>query len=225
MDYDLIIFDLDGTLVDSFPFFVGVHNRLAAAHGFRAIEPADVEALRGHSAREMMRHVGLPRWKLPWVARSFVRLMHEEGHALQRFAGVDAALAQLHARGIVLAVVTSNSVGNGRRALGEENWGRFAHVECGASIFGKRRRILRVLRATGKAPARTLYVGDQLTDAQAARSAGVAFGAVAWGYASFDSLLAAGPEQAFASMEELAQLGTDPTQEPATWTPSASMIS
>lgn len=54
MRYDLIIFDLDGTLADSFPFFAGVFNRLATRHGFRGIEPAEVATLRGLSARELM---------------------------------------------------------------------------------------------------------------------------------------------------------------------------
>ena len=75
MRYDLAIFDLDGTLADSFPFFVSVQNRLAVKHGFRRIDPDEIESLRHHSARELMRHVGLPRWKLPWVARSFVRFV------------------------------------------------------------------------------------------------------------------------------------------------------
>lgn len=206
MQYDLVIFDLDGTLADSFPFFVSVHNRLAARHGFRRVEPSDIEALRGHSTRQMMRHVGLSRWKLPWVARSFVRLMHEEGHHVAPFDGVGAVLRELDASGVALAVVSSNSAGNCSRVLGAEAWRRFAHVECGASIFGKRRRIARVLKATGVPAGRALYVGDQLTDAEAARAAGVAFGAVAWGYASFASLLAADPDVAFARVEDLGHL-------------------
>jgi len=60
MPYDLIIFDLDGTLADSFAFFVSVHNQLADRHGFRHIAPAEIETLRGRPAREIMHHVGLP---------------------------------------------------------------------------------------------------------------------------------------------------------------------
>lgn len=206
MRYDLVIFDLDGTLADSFPFFVSVHNRLARRHGFRRIELSEVEALRDRSPRELMRHVGLPRWKLPWVARSFIRLMHEEGRHVAPFAGVDAALRQIHASGVALALVSSNSAGNCRRVLGEDNWARFAHVECGAPIFGKGHRIAHALAATGTRANRALYVGDQVTDALAARAAGVAFGAVGWGYASFASLLAANPDIAFSRVQDLAHL-------------------
>lgn len=203
MQYDLLIFDLDGTLADSFPFFISVHNRLASRHGFRRIEPSEVEALRDCSASVLMRHVGLPRWKLPWVARSFVSLMHEEGRNVAPFNGVDEMLRELDASGVALALASSNSASNCRRVLGEDTWRRFAHVECGASIFGKRHRIARTLGVTGIHAHRALYVGDQLTDAEAARAAGVAFGAVGWGYASFASLLAADPDVAFARVRDL----------------------
>ncbi|GAA0243435.1 HAD hydrolase-like protein [Rhodanobacter caeni] len=204
MSYDLIIFDLDGTLADSFAFFVSVHNQLADRHGFRHIAPAEIDALRGRSAREVMRHVRLPRWKLPWVARSFVRLMRAADIPL--FAGVGPMLQQLERSGAALALVSSNAADNCRRILGDAHWQRLVHVECGASILGKRRRIARVLRATGIEPTRAIYVGDQITDAEAARAAGVAFGAVAWGYATRASLQRLQPAHLFDAVEELALL-------------------
>jgi phosphoglycolate phosphatase len=204
MRYDLIIFDLDGTLADSFAFFVSVHNQLADRHGFRRIAPAEIDALRGRSARDVMRHVRLPRWKLPWVARSFVRLMRAADIPL--FAGVGPMLQQLERSGAALALVSSNAADNCRRILGDAHWQRLVHVECGASILGKRRRIARVLRVTGIEPARAIYVGDQITDAEAARAAGVAFGAVAWGYATRASLQRLQPAHLFDAVEELALL-------------------
>lgn len=204
MPYDLIIFDLDGTLADSFAFFVSVHNQLADRHGFRRIAPAEIETLRGRPAREIMRHVGLPRWKLPLVARSFARLMREADIPL--FAGIGPVLERLQQSGAALALVSSNTAGNCRRILGDAHWQRLVHVECGASIFGKRRRIARALHATGIDPARTIYIGDQATDAEAARAAGVAFGAVAWGYATRASLELIQPEHLFCRVEDLIAL-------------------
>ncbi len=204
MRYDLAIFDIDGTLADSFPFFVSVQNRLADKHGFRRIEPGELEALRRLSARELMRHAGLSRWKLPFVARSYVKLMRDEGHAVTRFGAVDAALATLAERGIALAVVSSNSAENCRRVLGEDNWRRLVHVECGASIFGKRRRLARVVKRAGVAAQRAIYVADQTTDAEAARAAGLAFAAVGWGYAALPSLVALRPEVVIERVEDLA---------------------
>lgn len=192
--FDLAVFDLDGTLADSFAFFVTCHNRLARRHRFRPVAGHEMEMLRGWNPRRIMRHTGLPAWRLPWVARDFRRLMQEEGQAIACFPGVRDALHDLHARGVRLALVTSNSEANGRRILGEDVWGLLAHMECGASLFGKARRLRRVLARTGVAAVRAVYVGDQTSDAEAARQAGMAFAAVAWGYASAAALQACQPD-------------------------------
>jgi phosphoglycolate phosphatase len=207
MPYDLIIFDLDGTLADSLAFFARVHGELADRHGFRRVTAPEFEALRSHSPREIMRRVGLPRWKLPLVARSFVRLMRQVDIPL--FAGIDEVLARLQESGATLALVSSNSAGNCRRILGDAHWQRLAHVECGASIFGKRRRITRAVRVTGIDPARAIYIGDQISDAVATRKAGVAFGAVAWGYATRDALERMQPQHLFSRVEDLLVLAGD----------------
>ena len=44
--YDLLVFDFDGVLADSFPFFLRVHDDLAQAHGFRPIAADEIEAMR-----------------------------------------------------------------------------------------------------------------------------------------------------------------------------------
>ncbi len=204
-DYDLGIFDFDGTLADSFGFFLRVHDHLAVRHGFRGIDPEEIENLRDLSPRELMRRSGLPRWKLPMVARDFARLMR--GADIRLFNGVEDALQRLRGQGITIALVSSNTRDNCRRVVGETHWRKLAHAECGASIFGKRRRIARVLRATGIPPRRAIYVGDQSTDAEAAHAAGVAFGAVGWGYATLSSLKRAGATLLMSEVADLATLG------------------
>lgn len=213
--YRLFVFDLDGTLADSFPFFVASQRRLAALHGFRPIMEEDVETLRGWAPRQLMRHTRLPFWKLPRVAKDFRRLMEAEGHAIACFPGVHDALHHLHAAGVQLALVSSNSVQNCRRVLGPGTWGLLSHVECGASLFGKARRLKRTCRTLGHAPGDVIYVGDQTTDAEAARRAGVAFGAVAWGYATPESLARCAPDVFVEDVRALATLGTPPLAKPS----------
>lgn len=90
--YDLVIFDLDGTLADLFPFFVGAQNEVARRHGFSPIALEEMESLRHLAPRDVMRHVGLPGWKMPFVARSFIRLMREQVSAVPLFDGIAEAL-------------------------------------------------------------------------------------------------------------------------------------
>jgi phosphoglycolate phosphatase len=197
MPYRLAIFDFDGTLADSFPFLASVFDRLADRHGFRRVEPHEVSRLRRCGAREIMAHVGMPAWKLPLVARSFIGLMRENAAAVPLFDGAAEMLEHLSARGIVLAIVSSNSRENVERVLGPDTARLISHYECGASIFGKRSRIRTVLKRSGIVKADAILIGDQSTDLDAAHAEQVDFGAVAWGYADIEALKALGPAITF----------------------------
>jgi phosphoglycolate phosphatase len=206
MRYKLAIFDFDGTLADSFPFFVSVFNDLAARHGFRQVAAHEAEELRGYAPRELMKRLGMPAWKLPIVAASFTALMRENIERIRLFGGVDAMLRQLAARGVRLAIVSSNAEENVRAVLGADNAALICHFECGASIFGKRARIRRVLRRTGIPSADTIYVGDQVTDLLAAGGEKVAFGAVTWGYGTAASLMLRDPVEVFLHVSDIARI-------------------
>ena len=125
--YRLAIFDFDGTLADSFSWFLVVVNRLADEHGFRRMEEHEVETLRGRSARQMVADFGVPAWKLPRIGRDFRRYMTQDIARISLFPGVDRLLRGLTDQGIRTAVVTSNSIDNVRRVLGPENAALIRH--------------------------------------------------------------------------------------------------
>jgi phosphoglycolate phosphatase len=202
MNYELAIFDFDGTLADSFPFFLSVFNDLARQHNFREFGATDIHAMRHKSARELMKVTGLPAWKLPRVARSFIALMKENASSIGMFAGVPEMLDTLSQRGMKIAIVSSNSRENAEIVLGSSAR-HIQHWECGMSIFGKTSRIHRVMRASGITPARTIYIGDQISDLDAAHKAGIAFGAVEWGYAAAEALRSRNPARAFSTVSDI----------------------
>ena len=206
MTYRLAIFDFDGTLADSFPFFLSVFNTVADQHGFRRIDTGKADQLRHHGARQVMDHVGMPAWKLPAVSRTFMALMKESAGSIRLFDGVAEALRHLAAQGVLLTVVSSNSEHNVRTVLGAELAALVAQFECGMSVFGKASRIRAVLKRCGVAPHEAIYVGDQGTDAEASRKARVAFGAVHWGYATVEALRAVGCDDEFATPPDLCRI-------------------
>lgn len=206
MTYRLAMFDFDGTLADSFPFFLSVFNTLAARHRFRPIDLARAGALRHYSVPEMMRHVGMPAWKLPLVAHGFIELMQQNSAHVKVFEGVPEAIGALADAGVRLALVSSNSEHNVRRILGPELAGRFAEVECGMAVLGKAARLRAVMKRMGCSGAESIYVGDHGADAQAAHRAGTAFGAVAWGYCPLPALRSHGPAMEFATPADLAAI-------------------
>ena len=202
MKYPLVIFDFDGTLADSFPFFMQAQHVLAQRHGFAAMPEARLDALRRLGTRELMREMNVPAWKLPMVAADFVRMMRQ-APPVPLFAGVPEVLRELREGGIRLGILTSNSLDNVRRVLGVELMAAIELLDGGAHMLGKHRRIARMLKQARAPGTQAIYIGDQLSDGEAAWRAGVAFGAVGWGYAHPDSLRAAQPEEFFDTVPEL----------------------
>jgi len=206
MKYRLAIFDFDGTLADSFPFFIRVFNQLANQHGFKGIDPDLAPAFRRYNARQLMEQVGLPAWKLPFVAKSFVSLMRQNAASISLFEHIDDMLLHLANKGVTLAIVSSNSYDNVSRILGPANTKLISQFECGMSIFGKPARIQKVLKKTGIPCSEVIYIGDQVTDLEAARTEKVAFGAVSWGYGTIESLREHFPDEEFDSVSAIRRI-------------------
>lgn len=206
LPWDLVAFDFDGTLVDSFALFLEVHNELAARHGFARIEPEQVEELRQLDARGLIRHLKVPAWRLPLIVHQARRIMARRRASVAAFPGVPEALRELHASGVRLALLTSNSRDTCEQVLGPRDWALFEQAVCGVSLFGKAAKLSRLARRAGVAPQRVLYVGDQLGDGEAAHAAGMAFGAVGWGYMPLAALEACGPRVRLRAPADIARL-------------------
>jgi phosphoglycolate phosphatase len=187
----LLLLDFDGTLADSYPAFVEALQHTIAHHGLHPIDADELEAMRGGHGRDLMRRLGVRWWQLPAVASTMKAQMGARAGQLKLFAGIERALAQLHAHGTRLAVVTSNAEPVVRTVLGasavQVGW-----FECGVAMFGKSVRFRRVLRAAGLPGGQALAVGDELRDLEAAQEAGIPFAAVAWGYTRPEAFEASG---------------------------------
>lgn len=186
--YRLVVFDSDGTLADSLPWFASAFNDVAERHGFHPVSAADREALRGLTGLEMLRHLKIPLWRLPKLVAEMRRLMAEHIKEFSLFDGIEESLVRLDEAGVVLGVVSSNSAENVRHILGPQIVARMRHFHCGASMFGKPSKIRALLKAAGIPAREAIYVGDEERDAEAAEKVGMAYGAVAWGYHPIEML-------------------------------------
>jgi phosphoglycolate phosphatase len=190
MSRRLLIFDFDGTLADSFAVFLRCYNRIAARRGYRPIEPGQIDALRTLDPHAMLRTLDVALLHLPALMIAMRREMARESDPAPLFDGTAALLAALRRHGIRTAVVSSNSRHNVERTLGSKYASMIDHYACGASLFGKPRKLREVLRAAAMPPAAAAYVGDEVRDARAAAEVGLDFVAVSWGFARAEELAA-----------------------------------
>jgi phosphoglycolate phosphatase len=201
--YDLAIFDFDGTLADSAAWFRSTINHVAQHCGFRQITDAELEKLRGQRTIDIIRYLGVPVWKIPIIARHMRLLAARDAHLIGLFEGVDALLSGLIERDVAIAIVSSNSEANVRRILGNDNSRWIRDYACGASLLGKASKFQAVIKRQGISVDRTIAIGDEARDIDAARKAGLAAGAVSWGYATVELLRAHRPDYLFSSMDDI----------------------
>lgn len=203
MPYSLAIFDLDGTLVDSFPWFLRTINDVADRFGFRRVGDEDVEGLRHASTREILARLEVPVWKLPAIARHARRLKAEAAAETPMFDGVETMLRTLAESGVQLALVSSDSEANARAKLANAA-ALFSQFDCAASLFGKPAKFRRAIQRAGVDADRVIAIGDEIRDIEAARAVGIACGAVSWGYAAPAALRARGPDLVFERIGDIA---------------------
>lgn len=116
------------------------------------------------------------------------RLAAQDSNRVTLFPGIEAMLRRLRQEGFVLAMVSSNTEKNVRQALGSEISAQFTHFACGAGLFGKATKFRQLAKRAGIEHEECLCIGDEIRDFEAASEAGMAFGAVAWGFTSADAL-------------------------------------
>jgi phosphoglycolate phosphatase len=205
MRYSLLIFDLDGTLADSFPWFISSLDEVADAFRLRRVPEHEIGPLRHADAREIIHRLGVPRWKLPMIAHHMRKLKTGRLNEIGLFPGVDTMLRSLKDGGTKLALVSSDRESNARVLLGDENAALFSDYDCSAGLFGKVKKFRRVMRRAGAEPHRVLAIGDEARDLEAARAAGIHFAAVTWGYTAPEKLRSLNADIVFDRMEEIPQ--------------------
>jgi phosphoglycolate phosphatase len=202
--YRLAIFDFDGTLADSLPWFRASFQETIARYGLTPTTPDELESMRGLSARQMMARLGVSMWQLPAIASDMRKRKLAAASEISLFDGIPAMLSDLQRLGIKTAIVSSDSEASIRQVLGPAT-AVIAGFDCGAAVFGKARKFRRVARRLGIKPAETICIGDEIRDIEAAKAAEMDSGAVAWGFALPTALQAAGPTHLFGSIEEMTE--------------------
>jgi phosphoglycolate phosphatase len=203
MRYRLVIFDFDGTLADSFGWFSRVINDVADRYHFKRVGTHETDALRRLDVHQLMQHLGVPAWKIPFIVRHMRKRKAKEVDQTTLFAGIDRMLRRLSEANIVLALVSSNAEPNVRAILGPDNVHMIRHYECGVSLLGKSSRFRKVLRRSRIQAHDAISIGDEIRDLDAARQAGIAFGAVTWGYTTAEALIARSPDLVFRTVDEI----------------------
>jgi phosphoglycolate phosphatase len=205
-----VLFDLDGTLLDSYPAITASVNHVRSLHGLGPLSVAEVTRHVGRGPDYLLSRtvgVGDPPANLaayrahhPGVLREGTRLL----------PGAREVLEGLHARGLRQAVCSNKPVAFTRELVAYLGVAGFLDVVLGPEDVARNKpapdMLLGALFRLGVGPSEALYVGDMTVDVEAARAAGVRVWVVATGSDTAEALDHARPDRRLDHLEDLLRL-------------------
>jgi len=194
-----VIFDLDGTLLDTLEDLADAINYALRELGHAEKSDAEVLAAIGNGIRNAIIKVlpGEPDGAEIERAAGLFRKRYKECYLSKTkpYPGVMDMLAILRGKGFKIAII-SNKSDAFTAGLAEKHFGALIDAAAGerpgVPLKPDPRAVLDVLARAGGVPGRAVYVGDSEVDVAAARNAGLPCVVAGWGFRSRDVLLAAG---------------------------------
>lgn len=179
--YKYIVFDFDGTLVDSRNVFITLYNELAVKQGYSLMTEDNLSHLGSLSISERCKYLNVPLYKIPFLASAIIKRYNEVISKLEFNEGIEQLLSLLAENNIQYAVLSSNSKKNivhffERKGIVNND------IYCSRSVFGKHVLLNKFLKEKKLNASEILYVGDELRDVVACRKSNVKVAWVSWGY-------------------------------------------
>lgn len=189
-----VIFDLDGTLIDSAPGILTCFARILHDTGIKPLLPLD-DKLIGPPLRQTLKMLtGRDAdGELDGLVERFKEIYDTEGCRASRvYEGVADLLDALHSGKIPMAIATNKRRVPTLKILKYLGWEQYFPIVgtldmCSPPHPDKGSLIGYLLRVLGVDARATLYVGDKREDGEAAQANGMPFVAAGWGYGEWDS--------------------------------------
>lgn len=210
--YDAVIFDLDGTLLDTLEDLTNAVNHALREDGYPERTRDEVRSFVGNGVSLLMRRAlpvsadgdGEAFEEALQTFKSYYRRHNND--ATRPYAGIGEMLDALSAAGVRLAVVSNKNDPN-VQALTQSHFSGRITLAIGERE-GVRAKphpdtVLKVMRQWRSDPTRTLYVGDSGVDIQTARNAGVDCASVTWGFCGEETLREGHPKIIVHTPDEL----------------------
>ncbi len=219
----LVLFDVDGTLVDSQSIIVAAQRMTFEAHGLEPPSRERALSIVGLSLAEAFMALAGPKAPIARLVATYrdvsAALRRDPAHAELLFPGARECIEGLrHREGVLLGIATGNTQRGVARLLDSFGWqGVFATIQTADDAPSKPHpgMILKAMAATGASPQDTVMIGDSSFDMAMACAAGVLPVGVSWGFQPVAALTEAGAGPIVHSYGELETVLQDFLEHPS----------
>lgn len=192
------IFDIDGTLIDTFAMYMPALVETLEDHGYHFPDPAKVERdLYGIAAVDALKKLGVPAEEIDTINEEWINRSYQHFDQVRVLPGIPATISQLAAKaGTKLAIVTSKTRAEYQRYFQDqypfaENFAVVVTADDTTAHKPSPAPILKALDRLGADPTTAVYVGDMPTDLAAAHAAGIRFAGAEYGASDPEKIAAA----------------------------------
>jgi len=213
MKYDAILFDMDGTLLDSLDDLMDATNAILARHGYPLRSREEIRGFVGNGAAMLIRRAVPRGTDEETIARCLAEYKpYYQAHSCIKtkpYEGIPELLKTLKAEGVKLAVV-SNKPDATTKDLSGRFFGDTMTLALGDGMGLAKKpapdMVLRAVEELGTERGRALYVGDSEVDVATAENAKLDLIAVSWGFRGREKLTEAGAKTVVDTASELLTL-------------------
>jgi phosphoglycolate phosphatase len=209
----LVVFDIDGTLVDSQAIILAAQRATFAAHGLPAPDRETSLSVVGLSLVEAFTALVGPDGPVEALADTYREVFHQlradEAAEEPLFPGAAKILQALAGQGVLLGVATGKSQRGVRHLVEKHGWtSLFSTIQTADDAPSKPHpaMLLQAMAETGSEPRDTVMIGDTAFDMAMARAAGVTAVGATWGYHPSRRLVEAGAHHLVADFGAFADL-------------------
>ncbi len=201
-----VIFDLDGTLVDSLQIFIEIGNEMAEKYGYKPVSQDKIKELLKLPMKKRIKELEIPVLKLPKLGVELLNNFQAHAGEVKPIEGVYEMLEKLYSKGYGLSIVSSNSVHNIETFLRKNNLHMFSNIQSSKGLFAKHITIDRLMSKLGVNKKQVIYVGDEQRDVEACRKIGIKVISVLWGFDSLELLTREKPDFIAYRPEEIVEI-------------------
>ncbi len=189
-----IIFDFDGTLVDSSAVVEKLFQYFKGKYVKNNLDKEKFNKIKTLPLMQKFKEMEVPLYKLPAIFLEAKKIYSSHIGEIRIIEGIPELLSKLEKLGLELNILSSNSVRNISYFLKIKHINYFSGIYSASNMLKKDEAILKIIRKKKLARENILYIGDETNDIAACKKIKVKIAAVTWGFDSIDSLKSYGPD-------------------------------
>jgi phosphoglycolate phosphatase len=183
-----VIFDFDGTLVDTIRELILIYNGIADSYGVDKVGENQMQRLQHKTGPEIFEELHIPPAKVPAIGAKIKALLKAKIGEMRLVDGIAEVLSWIKAHGYRLCIISSNRTDSIKIFLEKNKIDFINFVFTGNDFFGKHLVINKFISRYGIATEDVIYVGDEVRDIDACRKLGIKIISVCWGFNSREAL-------------------------------------